>query len=137
LNALASVAFDPAAATLYGIRLPERWQDREDNEAARFPALVASREIPSKIVAGTMVHLLSHCSANGTAEKAFKVNHRPRGFYGKVKRQCLCDFGGMSLRVNFSHIDWIKTAEINGWAIPSVAPVYRIPFEQKSEAKTA
>jgi hypothetical protein len=104
----------------------------DKRDADRFPSLVASKEIPSKIVEGTTIHLLSHCSATGTDAKAFKVNYRSKGVCGHIKRQCLCDFSGMSLRVNFRHIDWLKTAEINGWALPKVTAEYRIPFMQKT-----
>jgi hypothetical protein len=135
LNALASVALDPTAATLLGLRLPERWQ--RDDEVRRLPSILAKCIIPAKIKPGVKIHLLS--PHNG--ESVYKVNYRDHGvrYNNKVRlrQSIILDYGGMNLRAKFAHIDWKLTAEVNGWALPDLKAEYRIPFEQKPAAKSA
>lgn len=138
LKALSSMALDPVAATLCGVRLPERWKKDKDEGGERFAREVAKRDIPAKLVAGSLIHLAyAHFG-----KYVFKVNYRGHGIRindkESKKRYVICEYTNMNLRVKFSQIDWPKTAEVNGWTLPKAEADFRIPFEPTAqEAKTA
>jgi hypothetical protein len=132
LRALASVAFDPAAAVLYGVRLNDGFKVEGEHawKTDRFPYILAKKIVPEKIKPGVLVHLLAEY--NGSS--VYKVNYRDHGieYNGKAKQKqaVILDYKGMNLRAKFNQIDWARTAEINGWALTVLSPLYRIPFEK-------
>jgi hypothetical protein len=132
LKALASVAFDPASAVLLGIRLPEYTED-DKQSAERLPRVIADRIIPAMVKDGYPIHLTSSYSG----EYVYRVKYRSRSFYADKasrKRSFICDYKGSNLRVKFSQIDWVKTAALNDFPLPTVEPVFRIPFMPKAPA---
>lgn len=80
-----------------------------DDEIQRFKRLVTEKEIWGNLKAGQKVSLITGCSFFG--EEIVEVIERP----SSSKRMYLCcDIAnGQKVRVRFTQIDWLKTAELN------------------------
>jgi hypothetical protein len=118
LRSLAAIALKPDECRAQGITLeiksPEAYQQ------AGFAETAAAVVMRTRLGAGSQVLLRDGWNYLGS-QGPFAIESRPRR-----KRYFICMSGLSRLRIQYAAIDWAKTAEINGVAVPSPVLVNRI-----------
>ena len=110
LKALAAVALSPRECLDQGITLDLEGLD--DYQSQRLIEISAAVTMRTSLKAGDQVLLKNGWSYEGS-QGPFVIQCRPRR-----KRHFVCKAYPMGVRVQYAAIDWIKTAEINGVAVP-------------------
>ena len=118
LKALAAVALSPQECIAQGITLD--LEGLEDCQNQRLIEISAAVTMRTRLKAGDQVLLKNGWSYNGS-QGPFVIQSRP-----PRKRHFVCKAYPMGVRVQYAAIDWIKTAEINGTAIPGPVLLNRI-----------
>lgn len=118
LRSLAGIALSPEECQAQGIAL--EIESPTDYQQTGFAEAAAAVTVRNGLGAGSQVFLRDGWSYQGS-QGPFVVESRPRR-----KRYFLCKSGLSRVRVQYTWIDWIKTAEINGVAVPGPALLNRI-----------
>jgi len=109
LKVLAENAYSPKECWEKGIRFDLKKPD--EHEERRFRYLVAKKSLPKVLEQGSKV-VLYNCTYHGKKEG---VTVEERMGYVRKRQAYRCkDEYGYGVRVKFSQIDWLKTAEVNG-----------------------
>jgi hypothetical protein len=121
LKLLADIAVSPADCRAQGITLEiKAGKNDEDWNRRRFALAAAAVTMRARLKPGTKVMLQSGYSYKGD-EGPLEVISRP-----SRKRHFVCQGFPGDVRVQSSAIDWLKTAEANGVAVPGPVLVNRI-----------
>ena len=118
LKALAAVALSPQECIAQGITLD--LEGLEDYQSQRLIEISAAVTMQTSLKPGNQVVLKDGWSHNGS-QGPFVIQSRPRR-----KRHFVCKAYTMGVRVQYAAIDWIKTAEANGVAVPGPVLLSRI-----------
>ncbi len=118
LKALAAVALSPPECLSEGITLD--LEGLEDYQHQRFVQISAAVTMRTSLKPGNQVLLKEGWSYAGS-QGPLEIQSRP-----PRKRYFVCKAHPMGVRVQYTAIDWIKTAEINGTAVPDPVLLSRI-----------
>ncbi len=118
LRELAGIAVNPFECREQGITL--EIEPLNDCRQTGFAEAAAAVTLRTRLEPGSQVLLREGWDYQGS-RGPFAVESRP-----PRKRYFLCKSGLSLVRVRYAGIDWIKTAEINGVAVPAPALVNRI-----------
>ena len=118
LRLLATIALTPEECHTQGIAL--EIESLRDYQLAGFVESAAAITMRTRLKAGSQVVLRSGWNYLGS-QGPFAVESRPHR-----KRYFLCKAGSSPIRIQYAAIDWAKTAEINGVAVPSPVLVNRL-----------
>lgn len=138
LKAIAAVSYDPTAATLCGVRLEAKEMEEDGRIDARYKNAIARKQQAMKLKPGANIVLSDGSSYRG-GQDGLTIDSRENGVMGNPRQRYLCKWGNdtMLVRVEWKHIDWIKTAEANCITIESQEDYCRVPPPMKAEAVLA
>ncbi len=118
LKALAAVALDPRECVAQGIGLDI--QGLEDHRRQQLIEISAAVSMRTNLKPGDQILLKEGWNCEGSRGPLEVQSRPPR------KRYFVCKAHSMGVRVQYTAIDWIKTAEINGVTIPGPVLLSRI-----------
>jgi hypothetical protein len=118
LKALTAVALSPRECLAQGITLDI--QGLEDYQNQRLIEISAAVTMRTRLKPGNQVLLKKGWNYEGSQGPLVIQSRPPR------KRYFVCKAHSMGVRVQYAAIDWIKTAEINGVAVPGPVLLSRI-----------
>ena len=118
LRSLARIALPPNECQAQGITL--EIEAIQDCQQASFIEAAAAVTMRTRLAAGSRVFLREGWSYMGRQGPLAVESRPPR------KRYFICTDGSARVRVQYAAIDWTKTAEVNGVAVPAPVLVNRI-----------